>query len=77
MYQFSSVQSCPTLRPHGLQHARLPSPSPTPESCSNLCPWPFMVGLNFLLKMETIYFAMKCLLYSKESKGFEKMILYS
>ena len=29
--QFSSVtQSCPTLRPHGLQHARLPCPSPTP-----------------------------------------------
>ena len=27
--QFSSVaQSCPTLRPHGLQHARPPCPSP-------------------------------------------------
>ena len=30
--QFSSVtQSCLTLQPHGLQHARLPCPSPTPE----------------------------------------------
>ena len=30
--QFSSVaQSCPTLRPHELQHARPPCPSPTPE----------------------------------------------
>ena len=30
-YQFSSVaQSCPTLRPHELQHARPPCPSPTP-----------------------------------------------
>ena len=34
MVQFSSVaQSCPTLRPHGLQHARLPCPSPTPGAC--------------------------------------------
>ena len=37
--QFSSVtQSCLTLRPHGLQHARLPCPSPTPGAYSNSCP---------------------------------------
>ena len=37
--QFSSVvQSCLTLRPHGLQHARLPCPSPTPRACSNSHP---------------------------------------
>ena len=24
--------------PHGLQHARLPCPSPTPKACSNSCP---------------------------------------
>ena len=31
IFQFSSVtQSCPTLRPHELQHARPPSPSSTP-----------------------------------------------
>ena len=38
--QFSSVtQLCPTLwEPHGLQHARLPCPSPTPRACSNSCP---------------------------------------
>ena len=39
---FSSVssvtQSCPTLWSHGLQHIRLPCPSPTPRSCSNPCP---------------------------------------
>ena len=36
---FSSVaQSCLTLRPHGLQHARFPCPSPTPGACSNSCP---------------------------------------
>ena len=37
--QFSSVtQSCMTLRLHGLQHTRLPCPSPTPRACSNSCP---------------------------------------
>ena len=37
--QFSSVaQSCSTLWPHGLQHARLPCPSPTPGACSNSSP---------------------------------------
>ena len=36
---FSSVtQSCLTLRPHGLQHARPPCPSPTPGAYSNSCP---------------------------------------
>ena len=40
---FSSVQfSCPvrsdSLWPHGLQHARLPCPSPTPRAYSNSCP---------------------------------------
>ena len=37
--QFSSVaQSCPTLRPHELQHARPPCPSSTPRVHSNSCP---------------------------------------
>ena len=40
---FSSVQfSCSvmsnSLWPHGLQHTRLPCPSPTPRACSNSCP---------------------------------------
>ena len=35
--QFSSVaQSCLTLQPHRLQHARPPCPSPTPGACSHL-----------------------------------------
>ena len=41
--QFSLVaHSCQTLRPHGLQHARPPCPSPTPRTYSNsrpLCQW--------------------------------------
>ena len=37
--QFSPLaQLCPTLWPHGLQHARLPYPSPTPGVHSNSCP---------------------------------------
>ena len=37
--QFGSVaQSCPTLRHHGLQHARLRCPSPTSGACLNSCP---------------------------------------
>ena len=27
-----------SLQPHGLQHARLPCPSPTPEACTDSCP---------------------------------------
>ena len=27
-----------SLQPHGLQHARLPCPSPFPRACSNSCP---------------------------------------
>ena len=27
-----------SLRPHGLQHARHPCPSPTPRACSHSCP---------------------------------------
>ena len=35
----SAAQSClDSLQPHGLQHARLPCPSPTPGAYANLCP---------------------------------------
>ena len=39
-YSFLSsvAQSCPTLRPHGLQHTRPPCPSPTPRVYPNSCP---------------------------------------
>ena len=41
--KFSSVQlrrsvMSNSLRPHGLQHTRLPCPLPTPRACSNSCP---------------------------------------
>ena len=36
--QFSRSVMSDSLRPHGLQHARFPHPSPTPRACSNSCP---------------------------------------
>ena len=36
--QFSRSVVFDSLRPHGLQHTRLPCPSPTPRTCSNSCP---------------------------------------
>ena len=36
--QFSSSIVSDSLRPHGMQHARLPCPSPTPRACSNSRP---------------------------------------
>ena len=47
--QFScSVMSC-SLWPHGLQHTRLPCPSPTPGVFSNTCPssWWFHPTISF------------------------------
>ena len=37
-FQFSHSVVSESLRPHGLQHTRLPCPSPTPEACSNSYP---------------------------------------
>ena len=36
--QFSHSVMSDSLQPHGLQHGRLPSPSPTPRVSSNSCP---------------------------------------
>ena len=36
--QFSCSVMSDSLQPHGLQHARLPCPSPTLRACSNSCP---------------------------------------
>ena len=35
---FSGSVVSNSLWPHGLQHARLPCPSPSPRACSNFCP---------------------------------------
>ena len=36
--QFSCLVVSDSWWPHGLQHARLPCPSPTPRNCSDSCP---------------------------------------
>ena len=36
--QFSCSVMSNSLQPHGLQHTRLPCPSPSPRACSNSCP---------------------------------------
>ena len=36
--QFSRSVVSDSMKPHGLQHTRLPCPSPTPRACSNSCP---------------------------------------
>ena len=36
--QFSHPVVSNSLQPHGLQHTRLPCPSPSPGACSNSCP---------------------------------------
>ena len=36
--QFSRSVMSDSLQPHGLQHTRLPCPSPTPGAYSNSCP---------------------------------------
>ena len=38
LVQFSCSVVSDSLQPHGLQHARLPCPSPTPGACANSCP---------------------------------------
>ena len=48
-----------SLRPHGMQHARLPCSSPSPRACSNSCPsswWchptiSFVISFSFCLKI--------------------------
>ena len=48
--QFSSLtQLCPALRPHGLQHTRLPCPSPAPQSLFKLMSIKLVMPSNHLI----------------------------
>ena len=38
LFSFSHLVVSNSLQPHGLQHARPPCPSPSPEVCSSSCP---------------------------------------
>ena len=73
--QFSSVaQSCPTLRPHELQHARPPCPSPTPGVHLNSR---IMVVKKFIISkkmVETMYWPCHLAVSCKNLKDFIAVI---
>ena len=59
--QFSSVQFSHSvvsnsLRPHGLQHARLPCPSPTPRACSDFMTIESVMPSNHLILCHPLLF---------------------
>ena len=60
-FQFSPViQSCLTMQPHGLQYARAPCPSPTPEftklmSIESVMPSNHLIFYHLLLLMPLIF----------------------
>ena len=72
LLQFSSVQSLSrvpdSLRPHGLQHARPPCPSPAPRVCPNSCllmPSSHLILCRLLLLLPSIFPSNR--IFSKES----------
>ena len=53
----SVTKSCPTLRPHGLQHSRPPCPSLCPGVCLNSCllsQWCYLTILYIYISMMSI-----------------------
>ena len=46
---FSCSVGSDSLRPHGLQHARLPCPPPSPRSSSHSCSWSVMPSNHHIL----------------------------
>ena len=74
--KFSSLtQSCPTLqphglRPHGLQHARPPCPSPTPRLHPNSCPsswWCHLTISSSVILFSSCPQSLQALVFSNES----------
>ena len=67
--QFSSIQFSLSvvsdyLWPHGLQHARLPCPSPSPGICSNSCPL-----RQWAIQQTTSVVSFSCCLQSFSASG--------
>ena len=63
--QFSHSVVSSSLRTHGLQHARLPYPSPTPGTCSNSCPSYHLFLCHPLLLLPSIFPSIR--VFSNES----------
>ena len=49
MLLFSQSIVYNSLKPHGLQHSRIPCPSASPRACSNSCPTESVVSSNHLV----------------------------
>ena len=65
LVQFSHTVVSDSLQPQGLQHARLPCPSPTPGACSNSCPssgW-----CHPAISSSVIHFSSRIRVFSSES----------
>ena len=59
--------NCVCLRPHGLQHVRLPCPSPSPRACSNSCPLRSVTPSNHLILCNPL---LLCLQSFQASRSF-------
>ena len=54
--QFTRLVVSDSLGPHGLQYARLPCPSPTPEAYSNSCPLSWLCHPTISSSVTPFYF---------------------
>ena len=70
--QFSHSVVSDSLQPHGVQHARLHCPSPTPKACSNSCPCSW--GCHPTISSSVVPFS-SCL-QSFPASGFFPMSLF-
>ena len=64
MLLFSHSVMSDSLTPHGLQHARLPCPSPSPGICSNSCPL-----RQWAIQQTTSVVSFSCCLQSFSASG--------
>ena len=68
--QFSRSVVSDSLRPQGLQHSRLPCPSPTPRACSNSCPlswWCHPTISSSVIRFSSYLQPFSTRIFSKES----------
>ena len=71
---FSHSVMLDSLQSHGLQHARLPFPSPSPGACSNSCPLSWWWHPTIL---STVVPFSSCLLSFPASGSFPKSRLFA
>ena len=72
-YRHCSVTK--SLRPHGLQHARPPCPSPTPRVCPDLCPLSWSCCLTISSSSALFSFCLPSFLASGSSRTFWSILI--